>query len=324
LSVLSAKSLPAAALPVIDISGLRSISLADRQAVAAKMRAACLDTGFFYITHHDVPRALQQRAFAAAKRFFDQPMDRKLPLDRRQHKYSRGYEPLRGQTLEPGAPPDVKEGYQIGADLPVDHPHVVAGLFGCGPNQWPTGVEDFRAAMSDYYAAMLALEHLMWRGLALSLGLDEHHFAGFVREAIAVLRLLHYPPQPANPLPNEKGCGAHTDFGGMTMLLQDDVGGLQVWDGRGDWIHAPPIPDTYVVNLGDMVALWTNDRYRSTVHRVVNISGQERYSLPFFFNGNPEHVVSCLPTCLAEGETAKYPPTNPSAHLKTMFQRTYT
>jgi isopenicillin N synthase-like dioxygenase len=101
-------------------------------------------------------------------------------------------------------------------------------------------------------------------------------------------------------------------------------GGLQVWDQeQHSWIHAPPLDGTYVVNLGDMVARWTNDRYRSTLHRVVNLSGKERYSIPFFFTGNPDQIVSCLPTCLAAGETAKYPPTLVSEHLTEMFRRTY-
>jgi isopenicillin N synthase-like dioxygenase len=323
LSVLSAKSLPATALPVIDISGLRSTSLRDREAVAAQIRAACLETGFFYITGHEVAAALRQRIFAAAKQFFALPTDAKMAIDKNLTPGNRGYEPLRRQTLEPGAPPDLKEGFQIAAELPPDHPRVVSGRFDSGTNQWPEGLPGFRATLTEYYDAMVALENVMWRGLALSLGLAEDYFTEFCRAPFANLRMLHYPPQPANPLPNEKGCGAHTDFGGMTMLLQDDVGGLQVWDGRSDWIHAPPIPDTYVVNLGDMVARWTNDRYRSTVHRVVNMSGQERYSVPFFFSGNPDYVVSCLPTCLEAGETAKYPPTNVADHMTMMFRLTY-
>lgn len=138
------------------------------------------------------------------------------------------------------------------------------------------------------------------------------------------LRLLHYPPaRPEEP--DEMGAGAHTDFGGLTILLQDDNGGLQVRDPHGKgWIEAPPIPGAYVVNLGDMIARWTNDRYVSTLHRVINRSGNERYSIPFFYTGNPDTMVECLPTCLAEGETPKYPPVTTLEHLRAMYARTYT
>ena len=139
---------------------------------------------------------------------------------------------------------------------------------------------------------------------------------------MAILRLLHYPPQP--PSEPGRGAGAHTDFGALTVLLQDDVGGLEVYDrAAGDWTPAPPISGTFVVNLGDLFARWTNDIYRSTPHRVVNRSGRRRYSIPFFLSGAPAFEVSCLPTCLGRGEIAKYPPTTPEAHLRERYSQTY-
>jgi isopenicillin N synthase-like dioxygenase len=321
-ATLSATRLPDASLPVIDISGLRAPDPATRRAVASELRAACLDKGFFYIVGHGVSEAQRRALLDQAKRFFDLPQAAKDAVMRRASLADRGYEPMQSQRLEDGAPPDLKEGFYIGVELPLDDPRVVARKYQHGPNLWPV-LPGFREVLSDYFAAMLALERLMWRGLALSLALDEDYFDGFCAEPIAGLRLMHYPAQPANPLPNEKGCGAHTDFGGLTLLLQDDNGGLQLWDAAHGWIHAPPLPGTYVVNIGDLLARWTNDLYRSTRHRVVNLSGRARYSVPFFFSGNPDTIVSCLPGCRAPGEPAKYPPTNTADHLQEMSRLSY-
>jgi isopenicillin N synthase-like dioxygenase len=313
-----------ATLPIIDVSSLDSPDIAARRHVAAALREACSTHGFFYIRNHGVPEPLVAAAFAEAQRFFALPAREKAAVDKAKSPANRGYEPLNGQTLEAGAPPDLKEGFYIGPEIAADDPRVLAGKFNQGPNQWPAGLADFRPTMERYFSAMLALGTRLMGGLALSLDLAEDHFAAFCREPIATLRLLHYPPQPANAVPGQKGAGAHTDFGGLTLLRQDDVGGLQVWDqASGGWIHADPVPGTYVVNLGDMIARWTNDRYRSTLHRVVNASGRERYSIPFFFVGNPDHAVSCLPTCLSPGETPRYPPTTVEAHLREMYRRTY-
>ncbi|MCH2556256.1 MAG: isopenicillin N synthase family oxygenase [Alcanivorax sp.] len=312
------------ALPIIDISGLRSPRAADRRAVGLALRAACTDKGFFYIREHGIDAALQARVFKASRAFFALPMEHKRRVDMAHSPANRGYDPLRGQTLEAGAPPDLKESYYIGEERGPDDPKVRAGKFNHGPNQWPAEVPDFRPAIEAYYRAMTALSERIMAGLALSLDLREDFFADFCVEPQAIVRLLHYPPQPANPAPNEKGCGAHTDFGGITLLLQDDNAGLQVWDeASGGWLHADPIPGTYVVNLGDMIARWTNDRYRSTVHRVVNVSGHERYSVPFFYSGNPDHEVRCLPGCLAQGEQPKYPPVTVEQHIIDMYRRTY-
>jgi len=313
-----------ATLPIVDIAGLASEHAADRRAVGAALRAACLDKGFFYIRNHRIPEPLVEAVFAETAAFFALPADAKAAVDKARSRANRGYEPLQAQTLEPGAPPDLKEGFYIGPEHAAADPRVVAGKFNHGPNQWPASRPGFRSTMEAYFVEMLTLGHRLMRGLALSLDLPEDHFAAFTTDPMATLRLLHYPPQPAHGDPAQKGAGAHTDFGGLTLLRQDAVGGLQVWDqATGGWIHAVPVPETYVVNLGDMIARWTNDRYRSTLHRVVNRSGRERYSLPFFYVGNYDHVVTCIPTCLQPGEVPKYAPTTVEAHLRDMYGRTY-
>ena len=309
--------------PVVSLAGMRSADPVERASVAAAFRAACLDKGFLYIVDHGIPATLTEAVFAETKRFFDLPMERKLTVDKAKSPCNRGYEPLRGQTLQKGAPPDLKEGYYIGTELAPDDPRVVAQLFNHGPNLWPDDLPGWRETMEAYFDQMSELCRLTMRALALSLDLPETHFDHFCDDPVVTLRLLHYPPQPGNPLPDEKGCGEHTDFGAVTFLLQDNVGGLQVWDEQEGWIDAPPVPGAFVVNLGDLIARWTNDRYRSTLHRVVNASGQERYSVPFFFTGRADHEVVCLPGCLAAGEHPKYQPTTAIGHLREMYDRTY-
>lgn len=311
------------ALPIIPVGGLSSSDPAKRRAVGMALRGACLDSGFFYCSDHGIPAGLVAAVFAESERFFAQSPERKAAVDKAGSFCNRGYEAMRGQTLEAGAPPDLKEGFYIGLELPEDDPRVVARRFNRGPNRWPADLPAFRPVMQAYFAAMLDLGERLMRGIALSLDLPEDHFSAFCRDPLSILRLLHYPPQPENAAPGEKGAGAHTDFGGLTLLLQDQVGGLQVQGADGGWIHADPVPGSFVVNLGDMIARWTNDRYRSTMHRVVNASGRERYSVPFFYSGNPDHLVSCLPNCLGEGESPKYPATTVEGHLQQMYRRTY-
>ncbi len=311
----SARTVPTASLPIIDIAGLLSAKRADQDAVAAAIRAACLDKGFFYIKGHGVPAALIDAVFREARTFFALPPADKLAISRERSQCSRGYEPFGFQTLDPGTAPDVKEAFDVGFDWAADDPRVTAYPQSHGPNQWPASPE-FRRVMSDYFAVMLDLTRQVLNGLGRSLDLADDFFAPLCHDPVVLLRLLHYPEQPAEPMPGEMGAGAHTDWGAATLLLQDDNAGLQVWDGAAGWIHMPPVPGTYVVNLGDLMARWTNDQYRSTLHRVVNISGRDRYSVPFFFDGNPDYVVSCLPSCSGPGDPPKYPPVTTVNHVR--------
>ncbi len=300
-------------LPVFDVATLDA-----GQGIAA-LDAACGEIGFFYAVGHGLDPALIAAAAAQMRRFFALPLEQRLAVALAHSPCNRGYEPMQAQVLEPGMPPDLKEGFYLGADLGPEHRYVRAGYFNQGPNQWPAALPEFRPAMEAYFAALEGLATRLMRAMARALGLPADFFAAFCDEPMAVLRLLHYPPQPAHPLPGEKGCGAHTDWGCLTLLWQDDNGGLQVRVGE-DWIEAPPLPGSFVVNIGDMFARWTNDRYRSTLHRVINRSGRERYSMPYFFEGSPGHTVSVLPRFVGE---SRYPATTVSEHLAGMYRRTY-
>jgi isopenicillin N synthase-like dioxygenase len=310
-------------LPVIDLSGLYSEHFADRRRVADALRAACLKNGFFYAANTAITSAETDAVLDAASRFFALPEATKLSVSKDKSACGRGYERMGGQRLEAGAQFDRKEGFVLGPDLPPDDPRVVAGWPQHGPNQWPDGMPEWRATLEAYHANLVTLAGKILSGLALSLDVAEDYFADISRDAIANVRLLHYPPQPAQAGADARGAGAHTDWGAITILLQDGVGGLQVHDGDDNWIEAPPIPGTFIINLGDLVPRWTNGLYRSTMHRVINRSGRERYSVAFFFDGRGDYVSEVIPTCIAPGETPKYPPLSVNEHLAEMVRLTH-
>jgi isopenicillin N synthase-like dioxygenase len=309
-------------VPLIDVAGSTSKNRADRLRVADQVRGASLDRGFFYIENHGVPDRLIEAVLRESRNFFASPLPARLAVGRAHSRCRRGFEPIGGQDLERIGAPDLKEAFDLGVELASDDPRVLADAENCGPNLWPFDLPSFRPAMEDYFQAMLELAVRLMRALALSLDLAEDYFDAFCHEPVALLRLLHYPQQPAKPFPGEKGCGAHTDWGAITLLLQDDAGGLQIRDPVHGWLHAPPRAGTFIVNLGDLIARWTNDRYRSTEHRVINLSGRDRFSVPFFFDGNPDYVVTCLPGCSSEIDPAKYAPVTVAGHTEQMYRLT--
>jgi isopenicillin N synthase-like dioxygenase len=304
-------------LPIIDLSDSFSADLGRRKAVAWEIHKACRDTGFFYVANHGVAAALIAGQFEWAERFFAQPLAKSSCM--------RGYEAMSLQVLDAGSPPDLKEGFQIACDLAPDHPYVVGKVPNQGPNQWPGDLPGFREHTERYQTAMIALGTHLMRCLALSLELDEGWFDAGISQPMCTVRMLHYPPQPAGAAFNQLGAGAHTDWGSITMLLQDDCGGLEVQNAKGEWIEAAPVEGTFVVNLGDMVRRWTNDIYQSTMHRVLNKQGtRDRYSIASFFNPDFFYKVECLPTCHpADGTLPRYAPCTVGEHIAEMFQITY-
>lgn len=251
-------------IPVIDIGGLQSEALSDRQAVARAMGEACSGIGFFYITNHGIAEDLIADTFAQMQRFFDLPLAAKQRVSLAQSGISRGYEAIGLQTFNAGEAPDLKESYYIGVERGDRDPLVQAQTPNHGPNQWPAQLPGWRQAIERYFVALLALSRQLMRGLALSLDLEETAFDAVGNDPMPLMRLLHYPPRPVSPLSHQPGCGTHTDWGAITILAQDDRGGLAVQTTEGQWIEATPMPGTLVVNLGDMMARWTNDRYQST------------------------------------------------------------
>ena len=272
-------------IPLIDLSVLR-VSNADDTAVAAQLHEACCAHGFFYITGHEVAETLQQRLEQLSRVFFAQALDTKMEIRMaRGGKAWRGYFPVGGELTS--GQPDGKEGLYFGAELSDEHPLPLHGA-----NLFPADLPEFRAIVLAYIAAMTDLGHTVMRGIALSLGLPENYFADhYTRDPLPLFRIFNYP---AITEPTGWGVGEHTDYGLLTILKQDDCGGLQIKT-RAGWIEAPPIPNTFVCNIGDMLDRLTGGLYRSTPHRVRNVSGRDRLSFPFFFDPNWHAEIVPLP-----------------------------
>jgi len=277
-------------LPVINVSALVAGG-AGREQVAAQIGAACRAHGFFYVTGHGVDPALVQRLEDLSRRFFalDEPtkMRWRMALGGRAW---RGYFPLGGELTS--GRPDWKEGLYLGTELPADHPLVRAGTPVHGPNLFPE-LDGFRATVLAYIDAVTRLGHRLMEGIALSLGLPAGYFAErYTADPLILFRIFNYPTQPVpDGMDVQWGVGEHTDYGLLTILHQDDVGGLQVRT-PGGWIEAPPVAQSFVCNIGDMLDRMTGGRYKSTPHRVTrNTSGRDRLSFPLFFDPNFEARV---------------------------------
>jgi isopenicillin N synthase-like dioxygenase len=280
-------------LPVIDVSPLVNGAPPEELAgVAGEIESACRQAGFFYVTGHGVPPELISELDSASREFFALPEPEKLEIamDRGGRAW-RGFFPV-GAELTSGKP-DLKEGIYFGTELSEDHPRVRAGLPLHGPNLFPRQVPRLRTAVLAYLDALTGVAQSVLRGIALSLDLDADYFAAsYTREPTVLFRVFHYPP--AAPTADSWGVGEHTDYGLLTLLAQDDNGGLAVRTPQG-WIDAPPIPGTFVCNIGDMLDRMTGGYYLSTPHRVRNTSGRERLSYPFFFDPDFTAEVPALP-----------------------------
>jgi isopenicillin N synthase-like dioxygenase len=311
-------------IPVIDFAPSFSASLEDRQRVAREIYATCRSVGFFYAINHGISEDLCAAQLDWSKRYFELPLEEKLKVDMRQSKAAHGYEALAQQVLDPGAPPDLKEGFYIGVDRGPGDPLVMAGIPNHGPNQWPEHLPGFREQMTEYFKAMQSLSLHIMRVIALSLDLEESYFDDACADSGPLLRLIHYPAHPKNAQLNQLGAGIHTDWGAITLLLQDNSGGLEVETRDGIWVNAKPIPNSFVVNIADMMERWTNGMYKSNRHRVLNNrTGRSRYSVPFFFNPNFNARVECVHTCASADNPPKYEPCTVSEHIAEMYRRSY-
>ncbi|MEO1225801.1 MAG: 2-oxoglutarate and iron-dependent oxygenase domain-containing protein [Pseudomonadota bacterium] len=301
-------------IPILDFQQFLS---GDKSAFVTDIGQACREVGFAMLRGHGVDPKMISGVFDATHKFFALDVGEKDRLSIYNSKHDRGYAPFGSERLdEQTGLIDRKEAFNVGLDLSPDDPRVVAGEPFRGVNQWPD-IPGFRETLMGYYNAMWALGIEVHRALALDLGLQEHWFRPHLDQPMAILRLLHYPP--ATGADNELGAGAHSDYGSISLLATDGVPGLQVRPRGKDWIDVPFVEGAFVINIGDCLMRWTNDIYVSTPHRVI-APKRDRYSVAFFFDPNPDTLVSALP---GTGDVAKYPPVLASDYLAERLAATY-
>lgn len=303
---------PTQTIPVIDVAALQERDPRGLRPVARSIEAVCKQHGFFYIKNHGIAEPLIERMFAETARFFSQPLEVKLEL--RVNRANRGYVPPGSSaqaisSVESSNRKNQYESLMIRDELKPGEPEEMAGNPMHGQNQWPQNLPGFKETSLEYYDALLGLGYRFLPAFALALDLPPDYFARFFQRPITTLRLLHYPRQERQ-VENSYGTAPHTDYGFLTILAQDQAGGLEIFDKASrSWIPAPPIPGTFVVNIGDSLARWTNRRFISTPHRVTSMSAdRERYSVPFFFHPDADAIVEPLPTCIGPEEPPHYPP----------------
>jgi isopenicillin N synthase-like dioxygenase len=306
-------------IPLIDMRGLGDAAADAR--IAGALDLAFRDTGFCYFAETGIPPALVEQIFDASRRFHALPEAAKRAVA--MNDFHRGYMAPKTSLIATSSvarvtQPNNSESYMMMHELAADDPR--AGQPLQGPNPWPADLPGFREAALAYDAALAAFCHRLLRPLALALGLAPDWLEPFFRRPTTFLRLLHYPPQEPDAPDDAFGSAPHTDYGFITVLAQDNSGGLQVRRRDGTWLPATPIPGTFVVNVADMLSRWTNGRWQSTPHRVKNLSGGDRYSCPYFFDMDMDSQIACI---CAPGETPHFPPVRYGDYLMERLDRNY-
>jgi len=310
-------------IPVVEVGALFSDDEAGARHVAAQIRTASVQAGFFCVRGHNVSQDLMDAVYLAAKYFFVLPEERKLAIRVTPESAHRGYMPF-AQTKQPGVKrADLKESFNFAYPFTPEHPAMASGHPLIGLNQWPNGEATWRRVVERYYAQVFELGQRILGGFALALDLPRDFFRGMYRHPLVRTRLLHYPPQPPSDDDDQFGAAAHTDYGTITILWQDDVGGLQVRNRAGRWIDAPPIPGTFVINIGDMLELWSNNLFVSTPHRVINRSGRERYSIATFYDPDFDVRVECLPNCSSQQNPPRHAPLVAGDYIVSRYDGSY-
>jgi len=317
-----------AAVPIINLGGFSGGCASERRQVVEAVKHACEHVGFFVISGHGVSDAKIRAIFAEGRAFFALPVTEKMRIKRPGPGISRGYNSLAGQSLAltrgKQAPPDLMESLGFGPVETTDEPYWTQG-FGpvhAYPNLWPESRPAFHTAVIEYWRAMEELSSRLMRAFALALDLDEPFFVTRSDRHVSNMRINYYPAQDQAPEPGQLRAGAHSDYGAFTILRGENApGGLEVLRHGGDWAPVPAIEDTFIINIGDLLMRWTNDRWVSTLHRVVNPPeavrrNVDRMSVAFFFIPNHDIEVRCLDSCMDGQNPPRYAPVTAGAHWR--------
>ena len=291
-------------IPVLDLEPYLAGQPGARERLGRQLCHALENIGFYFIKGHGVPQALIDAAFAETARFHAQPLDRKIKL--RRNRDNVGYLPMsRSTDPDTAVKPNVNEAFFVKRDLPADHPDVLVRKRFRGANMWPDDLPGFRETVVAYCDALEALAKALVPLYATALDLPAGYFDAAFTEPQYTLRMTHYPVVPGLR-DNEFGIAPHSDTSFLTLLAQNNVPGLSLRTRDGRWIDAPALNGHFLVNGGDMLRRWTNDRFLATPHRASNRSGRERYAIPFFVDCNIDWPMECLPTCTSPERPAKY------------------
>ncbi|KAI0629793.1 Clavaminate synthase-like protein [Trametes polyzona] len=314
-------------IPIIDLKDIDDPSPEAKNRLGDAVRDACINVGFLYVKNHGIPESVIEEALSASKEFFSLPLDDKMELDIRKASNFKGYNPVLSSNNDPLNRGDLHEGFEFGwEELNAhagDEKRTNDGVM-AGTNVWPQRLPGFRESVLKYYHAAVNLGRKMFPLFALALDLPENFFDDKTKNAAALMRVLHYPPQTGPVDDRVIGIGAHTDFECFTILWQEPgIQALQVLNKQNQWIDAPPIPGTLVINLGDQFARWTNDVFKSTVHRAINRSGVRRYSIPLFFGTDYDVKLEPIPSCVSPERPLKYEVVTAGDYVKERLKATY-
>ena len=307
----------ASEIPVIDLAPLLEAGSAGVSRVGAQMLQASERIGFFYVRNHGVARSVIDATVAEALAFFRQPEEAKLAV--RVSPHHRGFIPIGEAKMYGGARSDLKESFIWGLDISADDPDFNAGAL-LAPSQWPPSRPKMPELFNRYFDATHVVGWHLMRAFAVALGLDEEHFLRRIAKPVSRCSAVYYPPQQPESGQEQFGVAPHTDYGCLTLVYQANVGGLEVYGRDRQWLLAHRIDDTFVVNVGDLLARWTNDRFRSTPHRVVNRAGEERLSLATFVDPQDDCLIE--PVC-RPGESPRYAAVRCGDYIRGRFDRSF-